>query len=287
MEISAEANALRRTTQLPPPNAIEQGLGAVWVTGTAGGRAVLFRLGSERDGRAASIELGAPDAMIPDDLAVGEGAVWVLLGAGLFRVEPNLTSRPRRVLATSRGDVLGGVAAGAGAVWVIDAGRGTLSRLDPVTGSVTRVVPVGPSPNGVEVSGDAVWVASAVSPQLLKVSPTGDRVLDTVPLRAPGSALAVGAGSVWVAVADRDAVAKVDARSSRVEWIAVGSRPTGISVTEDAAWVANSGANTVSRIDSRTGEVEATVRVPERPYRIAADADGVWVTSLGEPAPHP
>lgn len=286
MEISAETNALRRTTQLPPPNAIESGLGAVWVTGTVGARAGLSRLASQPDRRAASIELGAPEAMIGDDLAVGEGAVWVILGDGLYRVDPSLTREARRVLATGRGDLLGGVAAGAGAVWVINVTRGTLSRLDPGSGSVARVVPVGASPNGVGVSGDAVWVTSASSPQVVKIAATGERVLDTVPLRAPASAIAVGAGSVWVAVDTRDAVAKIDIRSSRVEWIPVGSRPTGLSVTDDAVWVANSGSNTVSRIDPHTDEVAATIPVPERPYRIAADSQGVWVTSLGAPAPH-
>ena len=285
MEISADTNALRRTTQLPPPNAIEAGLGAVWVTRTVGARAGLSRLGSEHDPRAASIELGAPEAVIRDDLAVGEGAVWVVLGDGLYRVDPSLTRQARRLLATGRGDVLGGVAAGAGAVWVINVTRGTLSQLDPGSGSVIRVVPVGASPNGVGVSGDAVWVTSASSPQVMKIAATGERVLDTVPLRAPASAIAVGAGSVWVAVDTRDAVAKIDIRSSRVEWILVGSRPTGLSVTDDAVWVANSGSMTVSRIDPRTDEVAATIPVSERPYRIAADSQGVWVTSLGAPAP--
>jgi YVTN family beta-propeller protein len=286
MEISPASNTLRRTTQLPPPNAIEVGLGAVWVTRSVGDRAGLSRLGSERDPRAASIALGAPEAEIRDDLAVGEGAVWVVLGDGLYRVDPRLTRQPRRVLAPGRGDVLGGVAAGGGAVWVINPTRGTLSRLHPATGSVTRLVPVGASPNGVAVGGDAVWVTSASSPQVLKISATGDRVLATVPLEAPASDIAAGAGSVWVAVDTRDAVARIDIRSSRVDWIPVGSRPTGISVTDDAVWVANSGSNSVSRIDPHTDDVAATIRVPERPYRIAADSLGVWVTSLGAPAPH-
>jgi YVTN family beta-propeller protein len=287
MEISAETNALRRTTQLPPPNAIESGLGAVWVTRTVGARAGLSRLASQPDRRAASIELGAPEAMIRDDLAVGEGAVWVILADGLHRVDPSMTREARRVLATDRGDLLGGVAAGARAVWVINVTRGTLSRLDPRSGSVTRVVPVGASPNGVAVGGNAVWVTSASSSLVLKISVTGDRVLGTVPLSAPASAIAAAGDSVWVAVASRDAVGKIDIHSSRVEWIPVGSKPTGLSVTDDAVWVANSGSNTVSRIDPRTGEVAATIPVPERPYRVAADSQGVWVTSLGVPAPHP
>ena len=286
MEISADTNALRRTTQLPPPNTIEAGLGAVWVTRAVGARAGLSRLASQPDRRDASVALGAPTTVIRDDLAVGEDAVWVVLGDGLYRVDPSLTRPPRKVFAPARGDLLGGVAAGAGAVWVINVTRGTLSRLDPRTGSVTRVVPVGASPNGVGVSGDAVWVTSASTPQAVKISATGERVLETVALRAPASAIAVGARSVWVTVDTRDAVAKIDIRSSHVEWIPVGSKPTGLSVTDDAVWVANSGSNTVSRIDPRTDEVKATIRVPERPYRIAADSQGVWVTSLGAPAPH-
>ena len=286
MEISADSNGLRRTTRMPPPNAIEAGLGAVWVTRTVGGRAGLARLATPPDKRDVSVELGAPDALIRDDLAVGEGAVWVILGDGLYRVDPGLTRPARRVFAPGRGDLLGGVAAGAGAVWVINATRGTLSRLEPRSGSVTHVVPVGDSPNGVAVNDDAVWVTSARRSQVLKVSATGERVLETIRLGAAGSAIAVGAGSAWVAVASRDAVARIDIRSSRVEWIPVGARPTGLSITDDATWVANSGSKTVSRIDPRTGKVAATIPVPERPYRVAADANGVWVTSLGAPAPH-
>jgi len=286
MEISADTNTLRRTTQLPPPNTIEAGLGAVWVTRAVGARAGLSRLASQPDRRDASVALGAPTTVIRDDLAVGEHAVWVVLGDGLYRVDPSLTRPPRKVFAPARGDLLDGVAAGAGAIWVINVTRGTLIRLDPRSGSVVGVVPVGASPSGVSMNDDAVWVTSPQASLVLKISTTGKRVLDTIRLTAPASAIALGAGSAWVAVASRDAVARIDMRSSRVEWIPVGSRPTGLSATDDAVWVANSGSKTVSRIDPLTGEVAATIAVSERPYRVAADAHRVWVTSLGAPAPH-
>jgi YVTN family beta-propeller protein len=50
------------------------------------------------------------------------------------------------------------MAFGAGSVWVANAGDGTVSRIDPVTGRVVRTIEVGGSPTDIVVVGDEDWV---------------------------------------------------------------------------------------------------------------------------------
>jgi YVTN family beta-propeller protein len=71
------------------------------------------------------------------------------------RVDPEASSS-----ATIRvGDMPSAVAVGEGAVWVANAGDGTVSRIEPRTGEVTRTIKVGGRPEGLAVGAGAVWVA--------------------------------------------------------------------------------------------------------------------------------
>jgi YVTN family beta-propeller protein len=55
------------------------------------------------------------------------------------------------------------VAVGAGAVWVVSASAGTVSRIDPATNTAVATIAIGGSPVGVAVAGTTVWVAVAES----------------------------------------------------------------------------------------------------------------------------
>ncbi|MDQ3632663.1 MAG: hypothetical protein M3417_15610, partial [Actinomycetota bacterium] len=84
------------------------------------------------------------------------------------------------------------VAVGAGAVWVADAGRGTLLRIDPERRRRTGApIPVGPAPFAVAIGEGAVWVASLPG-EIRAIDPRADRPLGR-PNRVPGAnGLAVG-----------------------------------------------------------------------------------------------
>ena len=128
-----------------------------------------------------------------------------------------------------------------------------------------------------------VLVPSIQGQSVFKISPNLERVVRAIHLEGVGNGVADGAGSVWVTAPRRDAVARIDPVSGRVAWIAAGDAPTDVCVSRGAVWVANSGARTVSRLEASTGKVVATVSVPRRPNRIAADERSVWVTFLGAP----
>ena len=56
------------------------------------------------------------------------------------------------------GEAPSAIAFGAGAVWVANAGDGTVSRIDPSTDDVTQTIEVGERPEGLAFGGGAVWV---------------------------------------------------------------------------------------------------------------------------------
>ncbi len=97
-------------------------------------------------------------------LAVGEGAIWVLGPASLWRID-SATKRVVGSVPLPRSEEGSSIATGDGAVWVANS-SGTLLRVDPASQTVTRTIPLG----------RLIYPAE------------------------PWDALAVGNGSVWVAV---------------------------------------------------------------------------------------
>ena len=87
-----------------------------------------------------------------------------------------------------------------GSVWVVNRSDGTLSQIDPATGSVKQTIPVGRTPAAVAVGHDAVWVASSGDGTLTKVDPVRVRVVKRVQLSNAPEGVAVGSDGVYVTV---------------------------------------------------------------------------------------
>jgi YVTN family beta-propeller protein len=239
-QVSVHRRAVMSTTSPATSVAgVAAGAGGVWIADTR--RSRLLQLHPDFRSVLRTVRLTRrPDVLGligPNPVAIGFGSVWVGRSAGtIARIDPRTGRGPD----FSVGNSPIGIAAGAGAVWVVDDDDDTLTRIDP--GSENAV---------------------------LETTRTG---------RAP-SAVAAGAGAVWVANRQDDTVAQVDPRSGAVTGVTrVGRSPTGVAVGEDAVWVANSLSGTVSRLDPRTGSVEATIDVGESPTDVAVAGGLVWVS---------
>ncbi len=176
-----------------------------------------------------------------------------------------------------------GVAVDAGAVWVANLLDGTVSRVDPDLGEVSRQGQVG-TPTAIAAGAGAVWVKDAFNDRLYVIDPQTNAIASSVGV--PGRGIAIGFGSVWVVDDLGDRVLRIDPLSLQVEEtirLTPGSRPTAVAVGEGAVWVANAAANTVTRIDPSTGRIAAdAIALCCRPSGIAAGAGAVWVTSAAE-----
>ena len=75
----------------------------------------------------------------------------------MTRIDPQLAA-VTRTIPLGVGSIRSAIAIGAGAVWVTLSGDGVVARIDPSSGSVSRI-PVGGAPTGVAVSAGKVWIS--------------------------------------------------------------------------------------------------------------------------------
>ena len=137
------SNRVLAGPSLPEVNSVAAALGSVWVTGGSAGRNHLLYAVNPGTGRIGeTIALPSRQVINPGDLAAGPGAVWVAVGASLYRVLPGLAGLAvTHPFATLPGhDLIGDVVTTAGAVWVDDTATGTVYRYAAATDFETLAV---------------------------------------------------------------------------------------------------------------------------------------------------
>ena len=207
----------------------------------------------DSDGGVASL---TKSASIPGNVAVGEGAVWVLgtRDRTVSRIDPDT----KEVVKTFKpGGVPSEIAAGEGALWVGNAGSAeelnimlSVSRIDPGSGRVTRTV---------------------------KLPGAAEEVLPVAGLPR----LAVGAGAVW-AINPDGSVSRIDPKNGKVVARIEPEFPAWtIAAGDEGVWFLSlDNDSSVMRIDQRTNRVSQTIRAGESTlWGITVGAGSVWATS--------
>ena len=162
---------------------------------------------------------------------------------------------------------------GEGAVWVPNAGSGTISRIDPQTNEITATIPIGNAdpdndlfvPSRVSIGDGFIWAAKNDEDSIVQIDPNTNQVVATIPIGIEPFALAVNKGTLWITSRSEDSVVRVDLNTEQiVATIADVKDPSAIVVTEDAVWVANHRDDAVTRIDPLTNEIVASVSLGSR-----------------------
>jgi DNA-binding beta-propeller fold protein YncE len=203
-------------------------------------------------------------------------------------------ARPSPVVASiGTGGFSYGMAAGAGALWVV--GSDEINRIDPASNTVTASIPVGTTgsgPAGVAVGAGTVWVPVAVPGTLWGINPGTGKVAARIPLDGPlRGSISVSAthDTVWVACyggsgvgasASGGRLLRVDPRRKRVVAdIALPAAPVAVAADASAAWVATAGGQ-VLMVSERRNRVAATIDAGGPlafPQTIVTGAGGVWL----------
>jgi hypothetical protein len=233
---------------------------------------------------AARVALPGPAAA----LALGAGAIWVLLEEGtLVRVDRDrhqVTGRlelgaPNGGMPMGPWDVrVGPLAVGAGAVWV-GTRRGTVTvRVDPVRlratarfGGNAVVVAHGVLWSYCCRRGDKVMGFGRVDARTLHARPPL-LVKDGAGRRQPVGALAVGSDAAWTLPLEGGRLWRVPLGGGPARALPVAGFPHGLAVDGGAVWVLSgtgepgSGLDRTGRLrrlDQRTGKVTATTPLPD------------------------
>ncbi len=181
-------------------------------------------------------------------LAVDADSLWVpMCGPSPKLAKVDLKTRTvAAIFDVGPGAKEGGVAVGAGSVWMMVDTQGSLARIDPATGAVVDKVQLPPGSYNPVFSEGRVWVT-----------------------RADGAELTV-----------------VDAKTAKVvDHVAIGPHPRFVTAGSGAVWTLNQGDGSLSRIDVAGHRPVQTVKLETPgPGGDIAYADGrVWTTMLKTP----
>ncbi len=139
------------------------------------------------------------------------------------------------------------VVAGAGTVWAANVSDRTLSRIDPETLQVTKIVGLGFEPTDLAADGDQVWVAGGFDHVLWRV--------------------------------DRDGLARLKLSfAERVGPLPTGFErgPAGVAVGGGSVWLSH--GDEVTELDPATGEIRSTTEAGGRWHpQIAVGGGWMWV----------
>lgn len=229
----------RTVATIPTPgtgklNHIATGAGAVWVTSGDRGHVGVYRIDPRRNRVASFIRL-PPD---PIGITVAYGWIWVAepkSGPGVVvRIDPraNRVSGPPIRVGTGPGWIV----PGAGALWVTNGnGNGSVSRINPATGVVTRTLVNIPDVNA--VGAGSLWVTPNHG-GIQRVDPVSGRVIATI--RLPNAVrVTLWAGSAWVSNEPPGTLARIDPASDRIIGKAApaGTSPIYIAASPSGLWV--------------------------------------------------
>ena len=73
-----------------------------------------------------------------------------------------------------------------------------VARLDPRDGRRLQIIHVGRGAGGVATGAGAVWVASALDHEVSRIDPATGKIVARIPVDGAPREIAVGAGGVWV-----------------------------------------------------------------------------------------
>ncbi len=181
--------------------AIAAGFGSVWsLTDDA-----LVRIDPTSNKVVASIS-----SAIPNALAVGEGAVWVVSGPGQIRLLKIDPSTMRADDFAGLGTSVGAIAVSAGYVWLIRGSEaGGMDRIDPTSGALADL-PVGYNDRFLVTTPRWLWLINAGSAQ--RIDPNDGKAVDARSKKKASGSIGVSYahGVVWI---NDGAAVGFDARS--------------------------------------------------------------------------
>lgn len=176
-----------------------------------------------------------------------------------------------------------GVAVDAGVVWVSDASRSTVLRIDAATRKVVGELPTGapdPRDSGLAASGGQVWVANLGGTVGVLDAATGDMVARVTTGDGEPAAVAVDGRWAWVAThGEGGGLVRLDRARPDRDPVAVVLPESGfaVAVAGDRAWVAGLDGR-VFAIDAKDATVVGTFDLGGAPRGVAVQDGDVWVS---------
>ncbi len=181
-------------------------------------------------------------------VAVSRDSVWLVVDkdGDLARIDPR-TGATRQTVRLHAGCY--NPIQASGVIWVscIDADQAV--ALDAATGTILARVQTGPQPRFLSAGAGSIWVLNQGDGSVTRIDARTHRPVASIAVGVPGHGgdIAFGAGEVWISVAGIPLTA-IDATTNAVRRQWVGSGGDSLRAACGALWITDYHAGTVARI---------------------------------------
>lgn len=247
-EIDPYTNRLVATIPLPgnPCAGLAIGHGGVWVPLCAKPNA-LARV--DLHTRKVTLVAGIGPADREGGITSSPDSIWLVIDrkATLARIDPD-SGHIRQTIRVPSGSY--NPLYSAGLIWVTRADGAEATVVHAATGNISARVRTGPNPRFLTSGAGAVWTLNQGDGSLTRIDMKTQRVVQTIGLGTPGHGgdIKFGGGMVWTSMS-KVPLTVVDGKTGIVlcQWMGPGGDALGIG--HGAIWLTNYDAGTISRID--------------------------------------
>lgn len=173
------------------------------------------------------------------------------------------------------------------AIWVSNKPKGTISKLDAKTNTVTATIEVGKQPcSGIGYGFNSLWAPLCGDKAVARVDAKTNKLIATIPVGPANSegGIACSKEACWMATGtDGDKVARIDPKKNAVTAeIPVPAGSHTVDFGEGAVWVTQSKGNILTRIDPKTNKVTDSIEVGPQPRFLTVGEGYVWTLNQGD-----
>lgn len=243
--IDPRTNRVTDTVALPgkPCARMDAGFGALWVP-LCGGQPSLAKVSLKTRRVVAVFPVGTA---AESGIAAGAGSLWMVTDpkGTLSRIEPS-TGRVRGTTRVAAGSY--NTLYDAGLVYVSDVAGALVTVVDARTGRVRFTAPTGPKPRFMTAGAGAVWTLNQGDGTLTRIERVRRGPSTDIALGTPGRGgdIAFGGGTVWTTVSGLP-LSATDPGTDQVrrQWAGAGGDSLGVGF--GAVWLTDYDGGTVSR----------------------------------------
>ena len=178
------------------------------------------------------------------------------------------------------------VGIGPDAVWISNAGRDSLVRIDPAKNNVAKRVPVGRRPcSGLAVGFDAIWAPCCQDNRVDRVNPRSNSVVAHIPTTIGDSegGIIAGEGAVWLVTDRQGTLTRINGALDRIDGRVRLASGSFVPVAgAGAVWVSSTEHNLVSRVHPMDLRVMTEIPVGPSPRFMACTSTDIWVLNQGD-----
>jgi virginiamycin B lyase len=170
-------------------------------------------------------------------------------------------------------------------VWVSNAPKNSVSRLDPKSTTVTTFA-VGKNPcSGLAQGFGSLWIPNCGESTITRLDLKDGKTQASFAMTIGDSegGIATGAGSFWMMTDAKGTLARIDpATNKTVAEIYVAPGSFAVAFSDNVVWVTSTEKNLVTRVNAYTNAIEATVPVGPKPRFLTVGEGAVWTLNQGD-----